>query len=188
MNSKPTTIRGVLVIFIWCIFMGVTAISIGFGALFPSMDLIAQPFVCPNGQMQNTSQYYQVSPSTSETTITWYCVDSKTGKKTELGIFPMSLYSGVIYGLLLFAVVMIVRYFMSKRTTATGPLPQSSMSWPQQRGQFTPSTTFDRHTHEAAEDTANTRGRLQELKELHSANLISDEEYQKKRAEILKDV
>ena len=93
--------------FIWCLFMGVTVGSIGIGAIFPSANLFAGPFVCPGGQMQNNSQYYQVSPVESVTTITWYCVDGKTGAKTELGIFPMSLYAGAIYGLIFFVLVFL---------------------------------------------------------------------------------
>ncbi len=40
-----------LLVFIWSIFMGVTAVSYGLGALYPPLNKIAQPFVCPNGQM-----------------------------------------------------------------------------------------------------------------------------------------
>jgi hypothetical protein len=93
--------------FIWCIFMGVTVGSIGIGAIFPSANLIAKPFVCANGQMQVVTKDYQPDPTRSVTTITTYCVDGTTGDKTELGIFPMSLYAGVIYGLIFFALVML---------------------------------------------------------------------------------
>ena len=44
-------------VFMWSIFMGVTAISIGFGALFPSMNRIAKPFVCPRGEMELENQH-----------------------------------------------------------------------------------------------------------------------------------
>jgi hypothetical protein len=94
-------------IFLWSIFMGITAISIGFGAMFPSMNRIARPFICPRGEMELTTQDYQVSPTESGTILNWYCVDQETGERTELGIFPMSLYAGVIYGLLLFAAIVV---------------------------------------------------------------------------------
>src|SRR2546426_709923 len=102
MNLKPSVLFW---IFVWCLFMGVTAISIGFGALFPSMNLISKPFVCPGGTMDVVEQVYKPYPGKTITTITWYCVDGKTGAKTELSLFPMSLYAGVIYGLLLFFVL-----------------------------------------------------------------------------------
>jgi hypothetical protein len=111
-------------LFIWCIFMGVTAISIGFGALFPSMNRIAGPFVCPNGEMELTTQDYRVSPTESGTILTWYCVDQKTETKTELGIFPMSLYAGVIYGLLLF-VVIVVGWSLYQRWQASPHSPEA---------------------------------------------------------------
>ena len=104
MNLKPST---VIWTFIWCIFMGITVGSIGIGAVFPAANLIAGPFVCPDGRMQNFSRYDQVSPVESVTTLTWYCVDRETSAKTELGIFPMSLYTGVIYGLLLFFAIVL---------------------------------------------------------------------------------
>jgi hypothetical protein len=93
-------------IFVWSIFMGITAISIGFGALFPSMNRITKPLVCPRGEMELETQVYRPYPGSTITTLTWYCVDQE-GVKTELGLFPMSLYAGVFYGLLLFATIVI---------------------------------------------------------------------------------
>lgn len=112
MNLKTSTI---IWTFIWCLFMGITAISIGLGALFPPMNYVAKPFVCPGGQMQVVSREYHPSPIETVTTLTWYCADAKTGSKTELGIFPMSLYAGAIYGLLLFAVVLLGMLVLANR-------------------------------------------------------------------------
>jgi hypothetical protein len=94
-------------IFLWSIFMGVTAISIGFGAMFPSMNRVAAPFVCPRGEMELETQTYRPYPGKTVTTLTWYCADAESGERTELGIFPMSLYAGVFYGLVLFAVIVL---------------------------------------------------------------------------------
>lgn len=113
MKIKNSTIiwTGVL---IWCLFMGVTAISIGFGALFPSMNRISKPFVCPRGEMELETQVYRPYPGSTITTLTWYCTDHETGVRTELGIFPMSLYAGIFYGLLLFAAIILGRYLYQK--------------------------------------------------------------------------
>src|SRR5689334_21718963 len=92
----------ILMVFFWSLFMRVTAISIGFGAVFPSMNKIAKPFVCPRGEMEVETQGYNPSPGTTVTTLTWYCVDAASGEKNELGIFPMALYAGLIYGFFLF--------------------------------------------------------------------------------------
>jgi hypothetical protein len=88
-------------------FMGITAGSIGVGAIFPAINLVAKPFVCPNGSMQLVTQEYRPSPVETVTTLTWYCEDGQTGAKTELGIFPMSLYAGSIYGFLFFLIVLL---------------------------------------------------------------------------------
>jgi hypothetical protein len=101
-------------IFVWSIFMGITAISIGFGALFPSMNRIAKPLVCPRGEMELETQVYRPYPGSTITTMTWYCADHETGERTELGIFPMSLYAGVFYGLLLFAVIVLGWYLYQR--------------------------------------------------------------------------
>jgi hypothetical protein len=104
MNLKTST---VIWTFIWCIFMGITAGSIGVGAIFPVINLVAKPFVCSSGSMQLVTQEYRPSPVETVTTLTWYCVDEQTGAKTELGIFPMSLYAGLIYGFLFFLIVLL---------------------------------------------------------------------------------
>lgn len=93
--------------FIWCLFMGITVGSIGIGAIFPSTNLIAGPFVCPGGQMRVVTQDYRPSPVETVTTLTWYCVDGKTGAKTELSFLPMSLIAGTIYGLVFFLLVFL---------------------------------------------------------------------------------
>lgn len=186
--------------FVWCIFMGVTAISIGFGALFPSLNLIAKPFVCPGGQMQLVTQDYHPSPIETVTTLTWYCVDDLTGAKKELGIFPMSLYAGTIYGLLLFAAVFVGMQVMARRG-ASGPGAAGSRSsvdmtdmddtagqadqFRQQASAFREQAEQFRNTAKATSDAVS---RMKELKELRAANMISEAEYEKKRAEILKDL
>ena len=51
MKITTSTIGWGIAAFVWSIFMGVTALSIGVGAAFPPANLIAKPFVCLNGQM-----------------------------------------------------------------------------------------------------------------------------------------
>lgn len=108
-NISATKIKKskVILSFFWCIFMGVMVISIGLGVVFPSLNLVAKPFVCSTGKMQTIAWEYQDSPDGGTTTVTGYCVDSKTGTKAKLGMFPMCLYAGTIYGLLLFVVVFV---------------------------------------------------------------------------------
>ena len=182
--------------------MGVTAISIGVGAIFPAMNLISKPFVCPSGKMETNSQYYQVSPVESVTTLTWYCVDSTTGDKTELGLFPMSLYSGLIYGLLLFAVIFVFLLYGanktnsdSQKTGTTGrgdPELEQLNQFEKEAQQFRASTAGFRQPSAAAGSKPSASGsalaKMTELKQLLDSKMISKAEYEQKRAEILKDL
>ena len=162
-----------LLMFIWCWFMGITAISIGFGALFPSMNRVAKPFVCPGGKMDLSTQTYHPYPGNTITTITWYCIDAATGAKTELGIFPMSLYSGTIYGWLLSGIVLLGMWINTKRGQNTDRVPVYSK--------------LENHPHQSY-NSEHVVARMKELKELRANNLISESEYEEKRAEILKNL
>jgi hypothetical protein len=163
--------------FVWCWFMGVTAISIGFGALFPSMNLVAKPFVCPSGKMDLTKEVYNPYPGNTITTITWYCVEEASGAKRELGIFPMSLYAGTIYGWVLFGLVAIGMMILANRR----PKIAEEVHRPPVHALFE-SASYNPRVSES------TVARMKELKELRAANLISETEYEEKRAEILKSL
>jgi hypothetical protein len=168
---------------IWSLFMGVTAISIGFGALFPSMNLISKPFVCPNGEMTVEKQVYRPYPGKTITTLTWYCTDNFTGSKTELGIFPMALYAGLIYGFLLFLVIIVGIWFLTMRS------PSSSPGAVDYTNELAASEKAQRSiTHAKFGKTKDSMARLKELQELRDANMVSESEFEQKRAEILKNL
>jgi len=105
-----------VVMFVFCAFMGVTAISMGLGAAFPSINLIAKPLVC-SGELHSSSELYKPYPGKNVLTRSWYCTDA-TGNTTEVGMFPMSLYAGFIYGLALFSLVYVLMWRSSKRIRA----------------------------------------------------------------------
>jgi len=216
MKLKTSTVVWTL---IWCLFMGVTVGSIGIGAVFPSVNLIAKPFVCPGGQMQVVTKDYHPDPTRTVTTVTTYCVDGKTGVKTELGIFPMSLYAGTICGLVFFALTMIgiSRKFITLPRSYYVPNPQSKDLDPAMAGfksklnsgrlsqeqyalmeqsvknyydkkSVNPSAAMDfnslrdaanRSAHEPAEE------QLKKLKGLLDSGLITEQDYEKKKAEVL---
>jgi hypothetical protein len=96
--------------FFWSIFMGVTAISIGFGALYPPLNYIAKPLACPNGQLSFQQFVSNPIPGTTQTTAGWTCTDSKTGSQTSIDAIKMGVYAGPFYGLLLFLVVCLIWY------------------------------------------------------------------------------
>ena len=196
MQIKVGSVMWLIATFFWSLFMGVTAISIGFGALFPSMNQVAAPFVCPNGKMVYTEDSYNPYPGTTYTNIYWYCVDNRTGEKEELGIFPMAIYAGLLYGLVLFVVIIAIWYLVSrrqasKRAAVGDVLAQSKQFRDQLRQSYHfPSSTEEDNADalERAVEAQDAVSRMKELKRLRDSNLISDAEYEQKRSEILKDL
>lgn len=184
---------GISLLFVWCLFMGVTVISIGFGAIFPSMNRIAKPFICPRGEMQLETQDYYPSPVETVTTLTWYCVDNTTGEKVELGLFPMSLYAGLIYGLLLFLVIYggwkIWMYKLASQASPTQDSTTSKPKWERGLAEQIHQTNMEFKNRGArTKSSLNALDRMKELKNMRDANLISEAEYEQKRAEILKEM
>lgn len=115
MATKPAAI---IVMLIFCVFMGVTAISLGVGAVFPSINMISRPLVCPNGSLEPERQVFRPYPGKTVTTVTWYCTD-QDGAKTQLSSFPLTLFAGSIYGLGLFLILFIsIRLFRPRKVSA----------------------------------------------------------------------
>jgi hypothetical protein len=110
MKISTGTIIWLILGFIWSWFMGITAVSLGVGSLFPAINMVAKPFVCPGGQVEIKSQHYQVSPVEDVTTLTWYCVDIHSGAKTELNPFIINFYAGSFYGVLIMVAVLSIVY------------------------------------------------------------------------------
>jgi uncharacterized membrane protein len=113
----------------------------------------------------------------------------------------MSLYAGTIYGLLLFVAVFVGMTVMTNRRESspqkvgsrTGNVDMARLNaLLEQTGKLRGSLAADQEKAERmagktqAATTALTR--MKELKELRAANEISEAEYEKKRAEILKDL
>src|SRR5437764_14158530 len=86
--------------FVWSIFMGVTAISIGVGAAYPPANFVAKPFVCPNGQMTVDQSVSHPLPGTTYPTVTWYCTDPRPSAQTELGASTMTPEAAVMHAVL----------------------------------------------------------------------------------------
>lgn len=110
MKFNQTTISGLIIGFFFSIFMGVTAISIGIGALYPPLNYIAKPLACPNGQLTFVQDVSNPMPGTTYTTAGWTCTDTQTGAQTPLDAIRMSVYAGPIYGLLFFLIGCFVWY------------------------------------------------------------------------------
>jgi len=160
-------VGSLILVFVWSIFMGVTAVSIGFGALFPSMNRIAKPFVCADGELGVDETVLHPYPGRVSKIVRWTCVDRASGVAKPLSPFLLALYAGPFYGLLIFAVVAVPWYRMMQRKAAQASA-SGSRTW--LRG---------------ATSAGDVESRMKALEKLRADNLITEHEYQRKRAEIL---
>lgn len=178
MSLKP---KSVILLLVWCLFMGVTAISIGVGALFPALNQIAGPFICSNGQMRVDSQTYNGLPGQTVTTLDWQCVDKQTGEAQPVNEMSMFLINGLIYGFILFVVVVIgVRVAAKRRPMLIKP--RSSDHVEATLGDF---TTQARQQPRVVPFDNPEADELRKLKNLREAGLITEQDYEQKKAEIL---
>jgi len=160
-------VGSLVIVFLWSIFMGVTAVSIGFGALFPSMNRIAKPFVCADGELVVDETVLHPYPGRVSKIVRWTCVDRASGVAEPLSPFLLSLYAGPFYGLLIFAVVAVPWYRMMKRKAAKATASGSRSAL----GGTIP--------------VGDVESRMKALDQLRADNLITDDEYRRKRSEIL---
>ncbi len=179
--NKPT---GIILLLIWCLFMGVTAISIGFGAAFPALNQIAGPFVCSNGEMRVDSQTYRPSPGTTVTTLDWQCVDKKTGEAQPVNEMSMFLINGLIYGVILFAIVMI-GWWAAKRRRTKAEVTASADVRPRHASPTRAATTRAATSFDMSAETYDMEIELSKLKKLRDEGLITEKDYEQKKLEIL---
>jgi hypothetical protein len=174
MSLKP---KSVLILLVWSLFMGVTAISIGVGAVFPPLNQIAQPFICSNGQMRVDSQTYRPQPGTTVTTLDWQCVDKQTGKAQRINEMSMFLINGLIYGSILFAIIIIWRWAAAKRQSTFGREPAADS--------IVAGLEHHRTAHVATSFDIPESEELRKLMSLRDSGLITEQDYEQKKAEIL---
>lgn len=82
--------------------------SVAGGAIFPPINQIASPFVCPGGNMQADQKTYSQLPGQTVTTVTWYCVDGKSGTRNEIPMLEIGLFAIPLYAMILFIPVLVI--------------------------------------------------------------------------------
>ncbi len=127
MKFTKTTIGWLIAGFFWSIFMGVTAFSIGFGALYPPLNYIAKPFVCPTGQLSYSQNVTNPLPGTTYTTAEWTCTNPQTGAQTTLDPIKMGIFAGPIYGVLLYLIIVLFWYISA--TWGSIPAVGTALRW-----------------------------------------------------------
>lgn len=107
--KRSTLILGVIVELVFSIFMGVTAGARGFGSLYPQLNLVSKPFVCPNGSMSYTQHVSEIGSDTYWS-ATWFCEDERSAAKTELAPGTVFLYASPFYSVVFFALLLAITY------------------------------------------------------------------------------
>jgi hypothetical protein len=82
--------------------MGITAGARGLGSFFPQLNIVAKPFVCPDGTMTYAQHVSEVGTAT-EWSAKWFCVDERSGARTELDHDSVVLYASPLYILVFLA-------------------------------------------------------------------------------------
>jgi hypothetical protein len=151
-------------------FCGYVIISVGLGAAFPSLYKAATPIVCGKGQrLEAVLHRYSWRPGAVMQTATIYLIDESTGKK-ENCTGRVKLAAGAVYGLGIFVLLVPALCRRSSPPAAA----QAYGGRPAATGVSAPAPSI----HE----------RLAKLNKLRESELISSEEYEQKKADILRDL
>lgn len=107
--KTSSLITWLIVVLIFSVFIGITGISMGLGSIYPQLNLVAKPFVCPSQQMSYAQNASEIGSDTYWN-ATWFCKDEQSDNKTEINPNTIFLFAGSIYGLLFFSVLLIITY------------------------------------------------------------------------------
>jgi len=154
-------------------FFGYVVIAVGLGAVCPSLYKVATPVVCGESESLEVIQNrHSWRPGATMWTATVYIVDESTGKK-ENRTSMVKLVAGAIYGLGIF-ILLLPRLCRKRTNPVVEPATNSPADTPVATAEAGPAGSIDE--------------KLAKLKQLHEDTLITAEEYEQKKAEVLKDI
>lgn len=182
MLSKIITL---VVAFPICIFFGVMFIALGLGSYFPQVNYVtASSFVCPNGTLASDIDL-RANIRLSSNNVHYDCIERATAAKNSV-TFPVLLFSGAVYGFVLFvivfAVMLVITLWRSLSQTQTGlPLsPHPSRLAVSRQPQMARNAGNSQPGHPA--DPVRS---LKELREMLASGLITQDDYDQKKKELL---
>lgn len=154
-------------------FCGYFIIAVGLGSVCAPLYKVAAPIVCSSNQrLEVVQNRYSWRPGAAMWTATIYRVDPETNRKEDCtGL--VKLVSGVIYGLGLFVLCLLMIW-----RNAARPVAERAYSAP----------AAERASTQGSAPARTIDERLVKLKQLLDSNLITAEEYGRKKAEILKEI
>ena len=167
------------------LFIGIM-ITVAGGAIFPPLLDVAAPFVC-NGKFSVETQVFRPKPSETVTARTFYCQNPKSGATTDISLETI-IVAGLIYSAIVFIPVLVIGLVIgpviaTRRKTRE---VQDAANLEKTLGALRSSITII-----PAQGMKNSEApaeKLKKLKELRDAGLITEQEYETKRAEIVSKI
>jgi hypothetical protein len=149
------------------LFIGFIIISVAVGAIFPSMHKLTAPLIC-QGEVKVESIRYSYKPGQVGWDNHIYCIDEQ-GSQKEI-TFPAIGVTGLFYSAILFVILLIV----GGKGVAL-PASFGALATDVKRGK-------------GGKKEGSAMERLAELKKMRDANLITEAEFEKKKAKIVEEL
>jgi hypothetical protein len=172
-----------LVLFAISFFCGFIVFAVGLGSLFPQMNQVARPFVCGDQEMEVKQYVSHYRPGETSWTIQAFCVTAAGNKVDRTGWVQFT--AGLIYSILPFIILV-------------GLAVRAKLARDKQEEEYNQRRLAARAAHpvrfpsDAQPEPAPVEGtmeeKLEKLKRLREADLISAEDYQRKKDEILEEL
>jgi hypothetical protein len=151
------------------LFIGFVLISIAGGAIFPSIHKLTAPLICRESVEIETIQYsYKPGQMGWEHHI--YCAN-ESGERKEI-TFPAIGVTGLIASAILFVIALIWM--------------RNGIRLPENFGSL--ATDLKKKKNSSGQHQGSALERMSELKKMYDQNLISQVEYERKKAEIMKEL
>ena len=154
------------------LFIGFVIISVAVGAIFPSMHKLTAPLICSGEVKVESIQYYPPSGG-----VGWknyiYCIEQ--GNEKEI-TFPAIGVTGLVYS----AITFVVLLFLGRKAVV------SPENFGELATDIKPKKTGMFGSEKKKDDSALER--LSQLKKMRDENLISQVEYERKKAEIMEEL
>jgi hypothetical protein len=155
---------GLLILAGISLFIGFVIISVAVGAIFPSMHKLTAPVLCSNGEVEVEVITYSYKPGQIGTDNHLYCNDEEGRREITWAAIGVS---GLFYSAIIFVLLLIWG-----RSLATLPANFGERATDLKRGK----------------KGGSAMERLAELKKMRDANLISQAEFERKKAKIMDEL
>ena len=103
----------IIILLVFSLFCGVFIISLGIGSEFTTVNTIMSPLVCGTQKIEVAWEYNVAHPGKTFFGSRWLCVDETTGAARDAST-KTTLISGVVYGLLIFAIFIFWWFWMHR--------------------------------------------------------------------------